>query len=202
MAFGNVVQRRTPQMFAGRLRHKIDIVQVSAVQDSVGGQDTSLDVVYANVWASVEALSGVEKFAAHEFISQVSHQVTIRYIGAAPSWQAGSAYQLGALVIDSNGNLQQAQGNGKSGAVAPTWASGAGQYTGDGSGSLAFQWYNLGVAPPNTGLNAGMQIFFQNRTFQVESVLNPDERNKMLILLCVEINDSSQQKPSYPGDLV
>src|SRR6267378_9085 len=39
------------------------------------------------------------------------------------------------------------------------------------------------------------QIWFQgpsgnNRAFQVESVMNPDERNKLLILLCVEVNDS------------
>jgi head-tail adaptor len=85
MAFGAIIQKRTPTLFAGRLRHKIDLVKVSNVQDSTGGFNLSIDVVYANVWASIEALSGMEKFAAHEFISQVSHQVVIRYIGAAPS---------------------------------------------------------------------------------------------------------------------
>jgi len=201
MAFGTVVQRRSPALFAGRLRHKIDLAQVTNVQDSMGGGDPSLDVVYVNVWASIEALSGTEKFAAHEFVSQVSHQVVIRYIGAAPSWQPDNTYQLGALVIDSNGNLQQAQGNGLSGDVAPAWNGAAGGYTDDGSGSLAFRWYNLGPPPPNSGVNAGMLVLFQNRTYQIEAVLNPDERNKMLILLVIEINDSLQQTKSYPGDL-
>jgi head-tail adaptor len=201
VGLGRIPQRVTPTLMAGRMRHRIDIVQVSAVQDTMGGSDTSLDVVWANIPASVEALSGMEKFAAHEFVSQVSHQIVIRYIGAAPSWQAGLTYPLGANVVDSNGNLQQAQGNGLSGATAPDWATSPGSYAPDGSGSLAFQWYNLGPAPPNTGVTSGMQIWFQNRQFQIEAVLNPDERNKLLVLMCIEINDSQQQTPSYPGDL-
>jgi len=45
------------------------------------------------------------------------------------------------------------------------------------------------------------QVWFQgpsgnNRAFQIEAVMNPDERNKMLVLLCVEINDSAQQQLS------
>jgi head-tail adaptor len=202
MPYGTIVQRRTPQLFAGRLRHKIDLVQRTATQDSMGGSDISLDVVYANVWASIEAMNGTEQFAANSFISQASHQIVIRYIGAAPSWQPDVTYQIGALCIDANGNLQQAQGNGKSGNTAPHWNATAGGNTNDGSGSLAFQWYNLGTPPPNTGVTSQMQVWFQNRQFQIKSVLNPDERSKMLILLCGEINDSTQQKPSYPGDLV
>lgn len=202
MPIGRTPQTYTPQLFAGRLRHKIDLVNMTARQDSMGGADVELwDVVYANVWASVEALSGVEKFAAHEFISQVSHQVIIRYIGAAPSWLPGIAYQTGQLVKDSNGNLQQAQGNGISGQAAPVWNSQAAGYTQDGVGSLQFLWYNLGIAPPNTAITAGMRILFNNRAFDITTVLNPDERNKMLVLLCIEINDSRQQTISYPGDI-
>jgi len=44
-----------------------------------------------------------------------------------------------------------------------------------------------------TGVTSGMVVWFQGRTFQIEAVQNPDERNKILILLCVEINDSRQQ---------
>ncbi len=128
MPFGPIIQKRTPTLFAGRLRQKIDIVQPSSTQDSTGGEDLNRNVVvYSNVWASIEALSGAEKFAAHEFISQVSHQVVIRYL-------------------------------------------------------------------PN--IVAKMQVHFQGRQFQIESVLNPDERTKSLILLCVEINDSTQQSAS------
>ena len=167
MPFGAMVQKRTPTLFAGRLRHKVDVVQVSTVQDSAGGFDTSRDVIYANVWASIEALSGTEKFAAHEFVSQVSHQVVIRWIGAAPSWQPAFAYQGGALAADANRNLQQAQGaGGTSNATAPSWATVLGNLTPDGSGSLAFNWKNIGPASVGTGVNAGMQIWFQNRTFR------------------------------------
>lgn len=132
MPFGAIIQKRTPTLFAGRLRHKIDIVQPTDTQDSTGGFDISVNTVFANVWASVEALNGTDKFAAHEFVSEVSHQVTIRYL---------------------------------------------------------------------PGITASMQVWFSGRQFQINAVLNTDERNKLLILLCVEINDSRQQNPNEPGDL-
>lgn len=201
MPFGPIIQRRTPTLFAGRLRHKIDLVQVSQAQDSAGGFNLSCDVVYANVWASIEALSGTEKFAAHEFISQVSHQVVIRYIGAAPSWQADWNYLSGQLCVDANLNLQQAQCAGTSGDTAPTWGTAYGAITQDGDPSTGLSWKCLGVAPIRTGVVAGMQVWFSGRQFQIEAVLNTDERNKLLILLCIEINDSLQQITSQPGDL-
>jgi SPP1 family predicted phage head-tail adaptor len=43
------------------------------------------------------------------------------------------------------------------------------------------------------GVLAKQQVKFGTRTFQIEAVLNPDERTKVLKLLCVEVNDSSQQ---------
>lgn len=202
MAFGPVVQRRTPALFAGRLRHKIDIVQVSAAQDSTGGQNLSNCVVYANVWATIEALTGTEKFAAHEFISQVTHQVVIRWIGPAPSWQPDYNYTGGQLVVDANLNLQQAQaGGGTSGDTAPAWNKTVGGLTDDGPTSTGVVWKNAGMANQRSGVSSGMQIWFQGRTFQIESVLNPDERNKMQIILCIEINDSNQQQSNQPGGL-
>ena len=57
MGLGRIPQRVSPSLFAGRLRHKIDIVKLTSVQDSMGGSDQSCDVVFANVWASVEAMS-------------------------------------------------------------------------------------------------------------------------------------------------
>lgn len=46
-----------------------------------------------------------------------------------------------------------------------------------------------------------MQVWFKGRQFQIQSILNPDERNKTLFLLCVEINQSTQQATNQPGDL-
>ncbi len=193
MSWGIQVSRRSPTLNTGRLRNRISIVRVSPQQDSTGGTNLSVDVLYASVWASVEALSGIDKFAAHEFVSEVSHQVVIRYIGAAPSWLADTDYLGNALVKDSNGNLQQAQGSGLSGATAPVWNQVQGGFTQDGDPSIGITWKNVGPAPTRTGITAKMQVWLNGRQFQIETVQNPDERNKMLILLCTEINDSLQQ---------
>jgi head-tail adaptor len=186
---------RSGRFQAGKLRHRIDIVQVSPIQDSTGGINWSVDVLYANVWASVEALSGRETLVMESQASMVTHQILIRYIGAAPSWQADFNYTAGMLCKDSNGYLQQAQGPGTSGSVAPDWSTIEGMFTEDGDPSTGVPWKNLGVAPPYTGVTAAMQVLFQGRQFQVTSVMNPDERNKMLCLSCTEINDSRQQIP-------
>lgn len=122
--FGPIIQHRSPTLFAGRFRHPINIVAQNDSQDSTGGFNPNNTTIVATVWASIEALSGAEKFAAHEFVSQVSHQVVIRYM---------------------------------------------------------------------PGISSALQVQFAGRRFQIESVLNPDERNKILILLCIEINDSNQQ---------
>jgi SPP1 family predicted phage head-tail adaptor len=127
MAWGIQVSRRSPTLNTGRLRQRIAITQVSSAQDSMGGTNISTNVLFANVWASVEALNGTDKFAAHEFVSEVSHQIVIRY---------------------------------------------------------------------RCGVVAGMQVLFKGRQLQIQAVQNPDGRNKMLLLQCIEINDSQQQNPT------
>jgi hypothetical protein len=62
------------------------------------------------------------------------------------------------------------------------------------------------MTPPIT-IAAKDQIWFQgpggtNRAFIILAVLNPDERNKALVFLVCEINDSTQQQLSAePGGL-
>lgn len=51
------------------------------------------------------------------------------------------------------------------------------------------------------GITARMQVWFQGRQFQVQAVLNPDERTKMLILLVLEIANSSQQAVPDSGNV-
>lgn len=182
---------------AGKLRHRIDIVKVSPVQDSAGGINLSQVTVFANVWASVEAVSGMETFAANTQVSASSHQIIIRYIAAAPSWQAAYVYPALFLVRDKSGYLQQVQAPGLlSGDVAPTWNETEGMYTEDGDPSTGGTWLNLGVAPPATGVTSAMQVLFQGRLFEIKNCLNPDERNKMLCLLVTEIADSKLQSPN------
>jgi head-tail adaptor len=193
---------KTGRLRAGKLRHRCDIVKVSAVQDSTGGFNLSADTIYANVWCSIEATGGSEALAAESQTSVVSHQVVIRYIGAAPSWQSNTQYPAGALCLDTNGNLQQAQSAGLSGLAAPQpWSQVVSFLTSDGNPSTGIEWNNLGVAPPYTGVTAALQVWFNGRQFQITSVQNPDEKNKMLALMCVEINDSRQQITSQPKDL-
>jgi len=191
--------KKTPTIRAGRLRQKIDIVVTATPQDSTGGFDIFSDYVYANVWASVEALTASEKFAAHEFVSQCTHQVIIRWIGPAPSWQPESMYLPGSLISDANLNLQITSVGGLSGMAAPVWNPTPNGYTTDGSSSLAISWRNLGPPIQQTGIVHGMEVWFQGRQFQVEGVLNPDERNKLLILMCIEINDTMQRTPVPSG---
>jgi|HubBroStandDraft_6_1064221.scaffolds.fasta_scaffold200800_1 SPP1 family predicted phage head-tail adaptor len=126
MPWGLQVSRRSPTLNVGRLRNQISIVRVSSVQDSTGGTNLSVDVLYANVWASVEAQGGGDSAnGGGGFVSKVTHQIVIRYLA---------------------------------------------------------------------GVTAAMQVQFQGRQFQIEAVQNPDERNKILILQCIEINDSAQQR--------
>lgn len=195
MTWGIQVSRRSPTLNTGRLRNRISIVRVSPQQDSTGGTNLSVDILYASVWASIEAQSGNDSSNGQGgFVSKVSHQIVIRYIGAAPSWLAITNYLGGALVKDANGYLQQAQSSGGlSGAAAPVWNQTQGGFTQDGDTSTGITWKNVGVAPNRTGVKASMQVWFQGRQFQIESVQNPDERNKMLLLQCSEINDSEQQ---------
>lgn len=187
---------------AGKLRHRIDLVTVNPQQDSTGGIDFSQDLVYANVWACVEPLSGSESLAAGSQMDVSTYQVVIRYIGAAPSWQPEYVYRVGQLVKDPNGYLQQAQGAGTSNSVAPTWNQTYGGFTNDGDPSVGpLVWKNLGVAPVQSGVTGAMQMWWQGRQFQLGSPSNPDGRTKMLAFTATEINDSVQQMPTMPGDL-
>jgi SPP1 family predicted phage head-tail adaptor len=83
--FGNVIQRYTPFLFAGRLRHRIEIINRSSSQDSTGGTNIDAGTTFATVWASVEPLNGTDAAAAGSFVSQVSHQVVVRYLAGVNS---------------------------------------------------------------------------------------------------------------------
>jgi len=58
---------------------------------------------------------------------------------------------------------------------------------------------NLGIAPPATAITSAMQVLFQGRLFEIKNCLNPDEKNKMLCLMCTEIADSKLQSPNVPS---
>ena len=69
-------------MRAGMLRHRVTIQPYELVVDDYGAplhRESWKDV--ATVWASVEAMSGRDFFAARQEQSEVTHKVTIRYRG-------------------------------------------------------------------------------------------------------------------------
>jgi SPP1 family predicted phage head-tail adaptor len=110
---------------AGKLRHRIQIVEPTLARDSSGGWDVNAATPVVNAWASVEALAGRELYAAQQKVSQVTHKVTIRY---------------------------------------------------------------------RDGIKSKQNVWFHDRMFEIQAVENPDERTKMLVLLCLERADSSQQE--------
>lgn len=195
MPFGQTIQHRTPTLQAGKLRHRISIVANNPTQDSTGGFNLDTTTLYAERWATVEALTGLEQYATDSQVSKATYQIVIRYIKAAPGWQPNTNYLTGALVNDAAGNLQVAVYGGLSGATAPAWAAGLYAFTSDGDPSTGLQWQNLGPCPVRSGVNAAMQIVWQGRKFQITAVLNPDGRSKVLVILADEINDSNQQSP-------
>jgi hypothetical protein len=69
------------------------------------------------------------------------------------SWQALSAYLVGQVVLDSNGNIQTAQAPGVSAAAEPAWSTNPGDVTQDGT----LKWTNggLGKWQPNHAYKAG-----------------------------------------------
>jgi len=190
------VNWKSGRLQSGKLRHRIDIVKVSPVQDSAGGINFSVGIIYANVWASIESMSGMETWAAQSEVATGSHQIIIRYIPGAPGYVVGQNYTPGMLTKDNDGYLQQAQAPGGVAIITDdsVWNETEGMFTEDGNPSIeTFTWLNLGVAPPYTGVTAAMQVRFQGRQFQINNVMNPDERSKMLCLMVTEINDSRQQ---------
>jgi len=62
----------------GELRNRITLQEYTISKDSFGAEtETWSDV--AQVWASIEPLSGREYFAAQQINAQISTKVTIRY---------------------------------------------------------------------------------------------------------------------------
>jgi len=110
---------------AGELRHRIQLVKPTLLQDASGGFEEDQANVVATVYAKIEALSGRELYAAQQKVSEVSHQITIRYM---------------------------------------------------------------------PGIDATLNIRFGGREFQIQYVENPDERTKMLILLCIERDSSAREQ--------
>lgn len=92
-------------MQSGKLRHRITIQQPTNTAGSMGQVTTTWSDL-ATVWASVEPLSGSERWRAQQVQPGVSHKVTLRYLaGVTPAMrvQHGTRY----LNIDSVLNTEE-----------------------------------------------------------------------------------------------
>ena len=88
---------------------------------------------------SVGGTSGTTQPQWNETTGATTVDAAIKWTNAGTLiWQPGTAYALGALVLDPNGGIQIVQTAGTSGATAPTWAATPGGLTTDNT----VQWSN------------------------------------------------------------
>lgn len=68
-------------MRAGLLRHRVTLRRPAGAGDarSATGQPSAAPVVIGTRWASVEPLTGTERFTAQQMSASVSHRVRLRY---------------------------------------------------------------------------------------------------------------------------
>lgn len=66
-------------MRAGPLRHRVQIQNATQTQDAASGWTTDTWTGTDKVWASIEPLSGRERFEAQQVTPEVTHKIRIRW---------------------------------------------------------------------------------------------------------------------------
>ena len=66
-------------MRIGDLRHKVTIEQLVSSGQNVYGEREDVWETFLTSWASVEPLTGGERFAAQQIQSSVTHKIRMRY---------------------------------------------------------------------------------------------------------------------------
>lgn len=79
MALRGIMQGAPPVLQAGKLRHRATFVVPSVTQDSTGGWGVNVVTPVYTCWATIEAMTASDKFAAHEFASVSTHFIYIRH---------------------------------------------------------------------------------------------------------------------------
>lgn len=103
------------------------------------------------------------------------------------SWVANTAIPVNAFLIDSNGNSQQVTTAGTSSTVQPTWATGTGVSTTDGT----VTWKNLG---PIAGASSSYTFNFIETASVQDIVLSSPKWFEMSPNICLGI-DSTLARP-------
>lgn len=94
-------------MEAGKLRHRVTIQKRSRAQDP-SGEESDVFTAIAEVWASVEPLTGREQFTAQQILSEVTHRIRMRYIpGITVSARDRIVYGTRLFDIQFPANLEE-----------------------------------------------------------------------------------------------
>lgn len=82
-----------------------------------------------------------------------------------PAWQANTFYSVGTKIIDSNGNIEQVVTAGTSGSIQPTWQTGVGTETPDGSQGQFLQWQFGSATGPAVSMTLPNPVVSSNGLF-------------------------------------
>jgi SPP1 family predicted phage head-tail adaptor len=74
-------------------------MQPSKVQDATGGLVTADATLVAEVWASIEHLSGRALYAAQQVVSECTHLITIRWIPGIEAKMLVWFYDIASPVV-------------------------------------------------------------------------------------------------------
>ena len=95
---------------AGKLRHRVDIEQLTITQDSSGDAVRSWSALHSSVPASIEPLSARDFIAASSVQSQIVARITIRYrSGLNASMRLnhnGTIYNISGILQDKDSGLE------------------------------------------------------------------------------------------------
>jgi len=108
----------------------------------------TLGVWYITTPTSTVGISSEAETASFSYSNFRSNGVLSIWDNSLFGWVKSFAYQVGDLVLDSNGNIQQVQVAGTSGTTAPSWTTLFGAVTVDSG----VTWSNYGRPGPSTSV--------------------------------------------------
>ena len=174
---------------AGQLRHQVT-VEVSTETQNARGEAVQAWAAERTLWVRIEPLLGRELVLAQQRVEDVTHRITMRYrdeMGIATGAQSASTLQdttktwalnefaASRVVIAGGTGAGQSRmivsNTATTLAVMPNWTTPP-----DGTSTYQVRW-----------LMPKKRINYQGRIFNIQEILNIDEKNRELQLLVVEV---------------
>jgi hypothetical protein len=111
-------------------------------------------------------------------------------------WQPSTAYTLGQEVVDSNFQVQMVSTAGTSGGSPPTWSTGVGGTTTDGTGPTAVKWLNLGVTTAATPV-----AWVANHAYTVGDFIEDSNFNIQVVTTTAGNRKSGGAEPTWGANV-